>query len=173
MKITTRRAWRRAWNLIGPLLPIGLAVGLLAGTALAVYGDPSYPEIPNDALTPGAVVSTDQREVCAVGGTETYSREHRRTPAALKAWVFREYGMEPPRGVERDNWEVDQRIPLYLGGTDEAANLWPQNAASFHRKDALEAHVCREVCLGAVPLPEAQGWFLGDWRDAYKREIGK
>lgn len=36
MKIATRRAWRRAWNLIGPLLPLALAAGLIVGSFAAV-----------------------------------------------------------------------------------------------------------------------------------------
>ena len=138
-----------------------ILVGFSAALAIA---DPSHPEVPNDALTPGAVASTNQHEVCAFGGSETYSQRHRITPVELKGWIFREYGMQPPQGAERRDWEIDHLVPLCLGGADEAANLWPQHRSSYRRKDALEAYGCREVCRGATPLAEAQSWFLGDWR---------
>ena len=35
MTIATRRAWRRAWNLIGPVLPLALAAGLIVGSFAA------------------------------------------------------------------------------------------------------------------------------------------
>ena len=38
MKIATRRAWRRTWNLFGPLLPLALAAGLIVGSFLATIG---------------------------------------------------------------------------------------------------------------------------------------
>ena len=41
-------------------------------------------------------------------------------------------------------------------------------------KDALERHACIQVCrLHAISLATAQAWFLGDWRVAYAREIGR
>lgn len=33
-----RHNWRGAWSLYGPALPLAAALGLLAGTALAVFG---------------------------------------------------------------------------------------------------------------------------------------
>ena len=34
----SRHRWRRAWSLWGPLLPIALAAGLVAGAAIVVIG---------------------------------------------------------------------------------------------------------------------------------------
>lgn len=118
-----------------------LFAGLVLGGSIAalMVGDPAYPEIPDDSLTPGAIATTSQAEVCAFGGSLSYSQAHRQTSYQLKEWIFREYGMEPPDRTERGQWEVDHRVPLCLGGADVAANLWPQNAATYHDKDALEA----------------------------------
>lgn len=143
-------------------------VGFCGALAIA---DPIHPETPDDALSPGAVASTSQKEICAFMGAMTYSQAHRATPVELKDWIFREYGMEPPGWRERRDWEIDHRVPLCLGGADEAANLWPQHRESYPKKDDLEAYACRMVCRGAVPLAEAQAWFLGDWRVAYHREL--
>lgn len=31
------RAWRRAWALVGPVMPLALSLGLVAGSALALW----------------------------------------------------------------------------------------------------------------------------------------
>jgi hypothetical protein len=138
-----------------------LAICLLG--VFAAAADLGWPTHPNPTLTPGKRAATDIREVCATEGNLSYSRRHRATAPALKAWVFREYGIEPPQRPSRSEWEIDHLIPLCLGGADEAANLWPQNQATYREKDRLEAHACREVCAGRLSLSEAQGWFLRDW----------
>jgi hypothetical protein len=136
-------------------------------TALAAAADHRWPNYPNVALTPGKVATTDVREVCARDGSLSYSRRHRVTADDLKSWVFREYGIAPPRGhLARAEWEIDHLVPLCLGGADEAANLWPQNRTTFRRKDQREAYACREVCAARLSLATAQGWFLGDWTTA-------
>ncbi len=141
-----------------------LAICLLS--IIAAAADSTGATRPNPALTPGKAATTDVRQVCAIEGNLSYSRRHRTATHALKSWVFREYGIEPPHGpAARGEWEIDHLVPLCLGGADEAANLWPQNQATYRKKDRLEARACREVCAGRLSLSEAQGWFLGDWTE--------
>lgn len=138
---------------------------LASVAAFALLMGASVPSLdPNPILTPGVVADTNQAEVCARGGS-TYSQTHRLTTEALKDWVMREYGLSTRVGLE-----IDHRVPLCLGGADEAANLWPQSYSgpwNAHLKDKLEAYACREVCAGKVPLATAQAWFLSDWRTQY------
>lgn len=144
---------------------------LLVGTAAAiVLADDTA--MPNPELTPGMAAASDAREVCAVRNGVTYSQSHRKTPYALKDWIFREYGIEPPDRNHRHLWEIDHLIPLCLGGADEAANLWPQpieGAWGYPVKDKLEAHLCRAVCAGEISLPEAQKDVATDWTAAYRK----
>lgn len=128
-------------------------VGSVAALAIA---EPS--DMPDHGLTPGLIASSDVREVCARAGGLTYSRRHRQTTREMKNEVIREYGLRPPF-----HGEIDHRIPLCLGGADDVRNLWPQR--DYRDKDKLEAHACREVCAGRLNIHEAQGWFLGDWRE--------
>lgn len=103
------------------------------------------------------VASTSEAEVCASDGRggSAYSRAHR---------TYR---------LGRSGYEHDHVIPLCLGGADTEANLVWQPLDEAREKDRLERHACIQVCRHhAVSLAAAQAWFLGDWRIAYKRELG-
>lgn len=127
------------------------------------------PDVPDPVLTPGVIASTDQADVCGYVDGLSYSRRHRATSPELKDWVFREYGITPPRGRDRGEWEIDHRVPLALGGADVAANLWPQagwGQWNYHQKDEVEFRAWRAVCKWhTMTLQEGQAIFLGDWRD--------
>lgn len=123
---------------------------------------------PDDRLTPGAVTTTDEGEVCGYVGGQSYSVRHRQISIEFKDWIFREYGIEPPSGSERREWEIDHRVPLSLGGADTAANLWPEPGTgrdNYHDKDEIEFQVWRAVCKRhTLTLAQGQAIFLGDWR---------
>jgi hypothetical protein len=132
-------------------------------------------EVPDATLTPGVIASTNEAEVCGVVGGLSYSKRHRQTPAGLKALVFRRYGIDP-RGQD---WEIDHRLPLALGGADAVYNLFPQPGDghgarfTYHHKDKLEVWAWEQVCRRhAMPLAEAQAIFMApDWRPAYCEKI--
>jgi hypothetical protein len=145
-----------------------LAASVLALTLLATPAIADDPIRPDPRLTPGAVLSTDTALVCAPG----YSRTVRHTSGQLKAFVYREYGIDRRQG----HYEMDHLIPLGIGGADVAANLWPEsydtlpwNAAV---KDELEDFLHREVCAGRIPIEEAQKEIAEDWIVAYRKYIG-
>ena len=123
-------------------------------------------EVPNDALTPGIVASTDENEVCGIVGGLSYSERHRHTTAEMKAEVRKEYG-------QQHCGEIDHRLELSLGGADDVRNLWCQPGTgtwSFADKDRLELYAWKAVCQHhSVTLRQAQSWFLApaDWRTAY------
>jgi hypothetical protein len=74
---------------------------------------------PNPALTPGATVLVDQREVCR----ET-STKNKDVPVAVRKRVFDEYGI---RSADPRAYEVDYLITPALGGADDIHNLWPES----------------------------------------------
>ena len=125
-----------------------LAGAVLAGTAIIVYDAPA--------------------DICSPG----YARSHRMDaghyyPVAKQ--VFAEHGIP---WSARHAYELDHRVPLCLGGSNDPANLWPQPLDEAKTKDRLEWHACREVCAGHVSLSEARGWFA-DWKDAYRQVFGE
>ncbi len=118
------------------------------------------------------IASTDVREVCVSDGRggSAYSRAHRHTTIDMKKAVAARDGLSPA------DWhmvEFDHRVPLCLGGADSVANMWAQPLLEARMKDRLEAHACRSVCAGRIPLATAQAWFTGDWRAAYREQFGR
>lgn len=144
-------------------------VGCLA--AAAALAQPA--EVPDDSLTPGAIASTDEAEVCGIVGGLTYSQRHRvwRGRRATLA----KYGY--PAATPLAQVEDDDRVPVCLGGDNaDPRNHWAMPAPAYHRKDLAEAEACRRVCRQhAMTLAEAQALFLApaDWHDAYRALFGR
>ena len=133
--------------------------------------------IPDPTITPGAVATVDRTEICAKG-PPTYSRIHRDRvhDTVMKRMVMRTYGY--PLSDEH-LYEGDHLVELSIGGADVLSNFWaepfegPQNA---HVKDLLEERVWKMLCVEGTLLPvQAQALFLApaDWRDSYRRIMGK
>jgi hypothetical protein len=147
----------RAWSFAAGIVAVG-AVG-----ALVLNG----PEgMPDPRLTPGAIASTDTAEICTPG----YARAHRMAFGAPGEYERYRAVMEA-YGIPRDLWhlyELDDRVPIELGGANLPSNLWPQIFDDARRKDRLENAEHHAVCAGRVSLADAQALFLGDWRDSEK-----
>jgi hypothetical protein len=151
----------------GPGYAIVVALALLLAVAPAALAED--PIRPDPKLTPGAVISKDASAICFVG----YSKTVRHTSGQLKAFIYREYGLDRANG----HYEIDHLIPLSIGGADEAANLWPQSYDTHpwnaSVKDILEDYLHREVCAGRIPLERAQQEIAVDWIAAYRKHLGK
>ena len=106
------------------------AVLLVAASASAQ----TLPIRPDDALTPGAIASTDPADVCGFINGESYSRRHRVWHE--KAETLAKYGMLwSAHGLVED----DDRVPLCLGGNNaDPRNHWPQAWEQAREKDRLE-----------------------------------
>jgi hypothetical protein len=92
--------------------------------------------------------------------------------AATRSAVLRSYGWDP---ATTRKYELDHLIPLELGGSNDAANLWPEPGGleyGFARKDRLENALHRLVCTGQLDYREAQQAIAADWWAAYLRWVG-
>jgi hypothetical protein len=112
--------------------------------------------LPDPRCTPGAVQTTDRAIVC---GTSTRSR--REVSEETRSRVFAEYGLSPHHAPGA--YELDHLIPLELGGSNDIANLWPEAAPGFHRKDEVENYLHDSVCSGRMSIPDAQRAIAADW----------
>lgn len=129
--------------------------------------------LPDHACTPGAVFAEATPDViCVVGYTKTV----RNVSLKLKQQIYDAYGIVYPQPT--GSYELDHLVPLELGGNNDAANLFPeaaatasggapQNAAGFKEKDLVENYLHQEVCAGLMPLPQAQKIIAEDWLAVY------
>jgi hypothetical protein len=140
---------------------------LAALTAFAGTGTAG--DLPDSALTPGAVLTRDAVAVCTPG----YAKSVRHVSGKVKAAVYREYGIAHHASGE---YEVAHLISLELGGSNDIRNLCPQSyrtePRNAHVKDKLEDRLHALVCAGKMSLPDAQKETAGDWISAYKRWVG-
>lgn len=136
---------RPDWLGVAGMLCCG-AVALVYAQAMDVKGPPR-PIVPDPALTPGAVETSDPAAICAPGYLASRPRTYG-TPAERAQWarIFGSYHV--PLSASRD-YELDHLIPRCLGGADTDANLWPQTREgrwNADRKDELEREACRLAC---------------------------
>jgi hypothetical protein len=75
-------------------------------------------DVPNPALTPGAVLTTSAAKVCVSG----YSSSVRDVPDSEKEAAYARYGV--PHVAYRH--EVDHLVSLEVGGSNAITNLWPE-----------------------------------------------
>ena len=117
--------------------------------------------MPNRALTPGAIQSSDTAAICTPGWAEA----HRDVSSATEDDVAREYGLSSHYG-----YEIDHLIPLELGGSNAVANLWPEPYRSPYgatKKDGLEDYLHDRVCHHGLPLATAQHEIAANWYAAW------
>lgn len=126
-------------------------------------------QLPDKKLTPGAVRTTDQQEICS---KTFHTSLYRNTSDSLKKQVCQEYNSQdcPHQG----QLEIDHLIPLELGGADEKENLWVEyasypNGPGFHVKDKLEDRLTSLVCKGQLSLTEAQSCIKNNWIECYNK----
>ena len=123
--------------------------------------------LPIESLTPGAARMLAVDELCTT--VVTMPPE---VPAALRAQVLRDYGMEH---VPPTEYELDYLITPQLGGLMDRRNLWPEpyglRAWNAHAKDLLEHRLPQLVCRGDIDLATAQREIASNWIGAYKKYL--
>lgn len=122
--------------------------------------------LPDPECTPGAVFPNATKDVICVSG---YSKKVRDVSVAQKKKIFAMYGIAYP--VPFGSYEIDHLIPLSLGGSNEAANLWPKSAEpfpGFFEKNVTGNYLVEQVCSGRVDLAVAQERIARDWYAIYQ-----
>lgn len=70
---------------------------------------------------------------------------------------------------QSERTELDHLVPLELGGSNDATNLWPEYPPSPNPKDKVEDALNAAVCEGRVSLVAAQNAIASDWMTAEKK----
>lgn len=134
---------------------------------------------PDPDKTPGVTTGLSQAEVCG----KKWGRDERHVTDAMKASVFRAYGLAgnaDPRclpDAHGKRCEIDHLVSRELGGADDVRNLWPEPYGgpwNAHDKDRIENRLHVEVCtLRTLTLDQAQALIRTDWQAAYRSRFGE
>jgi hypothetical protein len=142
-------AWQGVSSLTGPrLLPIQV--------------------LPDPIVTPGDAQNVSLAEIKKLRSAPARLSN---IPSDVKRKVFLSYGLR----VDETNYQLDHLIPLLLGGSDAAKNLWPHSRkGSFwtvEKKLALEKRIYRLVCAGRLSLMAARREVASNWPKAYRKYV--
>jgi hypothetical protein len=126
---------------------------------------------PDRACSPGAYYSKLTRGVICSAAFHT--GDIRNVPQSEKYEVEREYGLQPARYGR--TLEIDHIVPLEIGGSNDIANLYPEQADArpgYHVKDRLENRLHALVCAGQIGLRSAQERIADNWQLLYRQVFG-
>jgi hypothetical protein len=142
---------------------IGIILILLFWAIYSIAG-----ELPDSKLTPGASRVVDVNTLCT-----TSTKLVRNVPEAEKKQVYKNYNMTgDDRSSCKEGYEIDHLISLELGGSNDIANLWPQDYCgtnNAHMKDKLENQLHKEICEGKMTIKQAQDCISTDWISCYQK----
>lgn len=123
--------------------------------------------LPRRVFTPGAVASRNTAVVCAMPDHAGNSI----IPTDTQATVYKEYGDVNPQ--VQSKYEIDYLVPIFLGGANTTANMWPAalKGTGFFDKIQLD-HVLRDlVCHRTLQLATAQKDLERNWYTAWLRFV--
>jgi len=183
---TTRHLVRRALAACATVLLVAAVSVAAAGTAAAagtglkkvhdpgrvtgtIHGHCSYRDhgqLPDPRCTPGSidpdVTQADIRStICKDGWTATVRPPESQTEKFKHDVAYPAYGTP-----QSEPTELDHLVPLELGGSNDATNLWPEWPPSPNPKDKVEDALNAAVCDGTVSLAAAQDAIAADWMTA-------
>lgn len=118
--------------------------------------------LPNPKLTPGALCTKNDPNFETLRYPEQIAYCRRNIPTAEKNTIAASYGVPQGRFAA---YEFDHYIPLALGGSDDATNLWPQPRDEATDKDKLEDLLFHELSAGQVTQADAVAQIRA-WRPA-------
>ena len=123
------------------------------------------------SCSPGAYYKAlTQPVICS---SSFHTSATRNVPDSEKHQVEIEYGLAP-KGYG-STLEIDHIVSLELGGSNDIANLYPEEANAdpgFHVKDELENKLHAMVCADQIPLRAAQRGIASNWQALYKKVYG-
>jgi hypothetical protein len=143
--------------------------GRVTGT---IHGHCTYRDkgqLPDPRCTPGsidpAVTQADIRStICKSGYTAKVRPKEALTEKFKYGIAYPAYGTP-----SSERTELDHLVPLELGGSNDATNLWPEYPPTPNPKDKVENALNAAVCDGRVSLTAAQDAIASDWLTAEKK----
>lgn len=126
-------------------------------------------QLPDPRCTPGSIDPAVTQAnigstICRSGYTKTVRPPEAQTERFKFDAAYPAYG-DP--GSEKT--ELDHLVSLELGGSNDAANLWPESPPTPNPKDKVENALKAAVCDGRVTLAAAQRAIASDWLTAEQK----
>jgi hypothetical protein len=140
----------------------GQVTGTITGTCHYRGGG----QLPDPRCTPGSIdpavtQANIHRTICVSGYTSKVR------PSSEETDRFKYHVAYPAYGTpKREKTELDHLVSLELGGSNDAANLWPESPPTPNPTDKVENALHRAVCEGRVSLAAAQRAIARDWLTA-------
>jgi len=143
--------------------------GRVTGTIHGHCAYRDHGQLPDPRCTPGsidpAVTQADIRStICKKGWTATVRPPESQTERFKFDVAYPAY-----RTPQSERTELDHLVPLELGGSNDATNLWPESPPTPNPKDKVENALNAAVCDGRVKLAAAQAAIAADWLTAEKK----
>jgi len=140
--------------------------GRVTGTIHGHCGYRDHGRLPDPRCTPGsidpAVTQADIRSTICKSG---YTKKVRPPESQTERFKYDvAYPAYRTRGSERT--ELDHLVPLELGGSNDATNLWPEYPPTPNPKDKVENALNAAVCDRRITLAAAQNAIASDWLTA-------
>jgi hypothetical protein len=137
----------------------------IALASIESFAGNAYPRSPDPRLTPGAL--------CDTPDSYRYPERIPYCERDVSSWqkeiifiAYRDLGFS--LSGARDQYKVDHLIPLCAGGSNGAANLWPQYYTISERTDPLEPLACDVLATGRITQQELVALILEAKRDYNK-----
>jgi hypothetical protein len=129
-------------------------------------------QLPDPSCTPGSYdPGMTAARLCPDAHTRSYRPPERETERIKYDQAYPDYGIPPGTPTE-----LDHLVPLELGGSNDASNLWPEAPPTPNPKDSVEDALHKWVCSApggpsGARLHEAQAAIAKDWLTA-ERVLG-
>lgn len=135
-------------------MKITVLFAVLLAAQSVFSSEAAFPKNPDAELTPG--------ELCTRPSTYRYPERipycERHVDVGLKKAVIREYDQDLGyriRSLPRKQFKIDHYIPLCMGGSNDAENLWPQHESVYRITDRLEGLLCEKMAEGVLTQAHA------------------
>jgi Protein of unknown function (DUF3761). len=126
---------------------------------------------PDRRCSPGAYYSKLTKAVICSSSFRT--GEVRNVPQSEKYAVEGEYGLA--ERLYGRTLEIDHIVSLELGGSNDVANLYPEEANAdpgYQVKDRLENKLHSLVCSGSISLHASRVGIASNWQALYRKVFG-
>ncbi|MGK5086298.1 HNH endonuclease signature motif containing protein [Bdellovibrionota bacterium FG-2] len=133
------------WNLCA-VLSLFISIPLFAADA--------FPTSPDAQLTPGSLCQRASK----IRYPEQIAYCSRDVKSGLKRQVIDTYDHDLGFTIMktgREHFKIDHYIPLCMGGSNEADNLWPQHESIYQYTDPLEPIACQKMAEGKLLQADA------------------